>query len=88
MEPQISAIAVLSRREQEVFYHVVRGEKNKAIGKKLCISARTVETHRARIFRKLGIPNLADLVHFAIATSLITLKHPESMYPRGKDTNA
>lgn len=82
---ETDALEVLSKREREVFYHVVKGEKNKAIAKALFISPRTVETHRARIFQKLGIPNFADLIHFAIANGLIALKLPESMFPVSKE---
>jgi len=63
----------LSRREIEVFYLLCDGLKNKAIGQKLFISPRTVETHRSRIMRKLGFKNFAELLRFGIRNSLVAL---------------
>ncbi|MBI4966803.1 MAG: response regulator transcription factor [Rhodospirillales bacterium] len=58
-------LALLSRREQEVFAALVRGKTNKAIGADLAISARTVEFHRANILRKLGTKTLEELIALA-----------------------
>jgi DNA-binding NarL/FixJ family response regulator len=58
-------IGDLSSRELEVFDLLVRGYDNNGLAAHLCISAKTVETHRARIMRKLGVHSLADLVRFA-----------------------
>ena len=47
------------------------GHANHEIGKKLFISVRTVDTHRAHIMRKLELDTRAELVHFALANGLI-----------------
>lgn len=54
--------AQLSPREREVLGLVVAGLTNKEIGRALALSPRTVETHRAHVFGKLGAPSLAQLI--------------------------
>lgn len=56
----------LTRREEEVISLVARGLTSFDIGKKLNISPRTVETHRARIMTKIGVSNAAGLVRYAL----------------------
>jgi len=55
----------LSTRERVVFNLVVRGFSTKAVARELCISAKTVETHRAHINEKLSAHCTADLVRYA-----------------------
>ena len=54
--------AQLSAREREVLAFIVRGLTNKEIARALDLSPRTVETHRAHLFAKLGCESLAQLV--------------------------
>ncbi len=54
--------AQLSEREREVLGLIVAGLTNKEIGRALQLSPRTVETHRANLFAKLGAPSLAQLI--------------------------
>ncbi|VFR22243.1 hypothetical protein AMP9_4228 [plant metagenome] len=51
----------LTPREREVFAYVAAGRANKVIAIELGISMRTVEIHRARIFRKFCVRNAAEL---------------------------
>ena len=56
----------LSEREREVLALIVEGLTNKEIGRALALSPRTVETHRANLFAKLQVDNLAHLIrHYA-----------------------
>jgi len=55
----------LSAREREIFDLVVAGHGNQQIANELFISIKTVETHRARINRKLGVHSGVELVRFA-----------------------
>lgn len=55
-------IAELTPREREIMTQIVRGMANKAIGIRLGISVRTVEHHRARVMRKMGVDSLPNLV--------------------------
>ena len=52
----------LSEREREVLGLIVAGLTNKEMGRALTVSPRTVETHRANLFAKLGAESLAQLV--------------------------
>ena len=54
--------AQLSAREREVLGLIVAGLTNKEIGRALELSPRTVETHRANLFAKLGAESLAQLI--------------------------
>jgi FixJ family two-component response regulator len=54
--------ALLSEREREVLSLIVAGLTNKEIGRALGLSPRTVETHRANLFAKLGAESLAQVI--------------------------
>jgi PAS domain S-box-containing protein len=60
----------LSRRECEVVRWIAAGLTSRQIAKKLFLSIKTVETHRARIMDKLGFHRTADIVRFAIRSGL------------------
>jgi FixJ family two-component response regulator len=53
---------LLTARECEVLAQIAAGASNKEAGRKLAISPRTVEVHRARVMEKLGARNAAELV--------------------------
>lgn len=59
----------LTPREKEVLSEITAGASNKEAGRKLGISPRTIEVHRARIMEKLGARNVADLVRIVVAGS-------------------
>jgi DNA-binding CsgD family transcriptional regulator len=63
--------AALSSREREVLRYVADGKSNKEIGVILSISTRTVETHRARLMRKLRLHSMNQLVRYAIRHRII-----------------
>jgi two-component system response regulator NreC len=63
---------VLSQREREVFDLLVLGLSNEAIARQLDISAKTVETHRAHVLKKLGLHSVVELVRFAARHDLLT----------------
>jgi len=65
-------LATTSKREREVLRLLAEGQRTKDIAETLGISARTVETYRARIMLKLGIDNLPGLVKFAIRVGLVS----------------
>jgi len=61
----------LSVREAEVLRLIALGHTSAEIALKLHLSRRTVETHRARIHRKLGLRTRAELVRYALDRHLI-----------------
>jgi len=63
-------LALLSKREFEVFSFLVDGMRPKDIAKLLEISPKTVDTYRANIMRKLEVDGIAGLVRFAIQRNL------------------
>jgi DNA-binding CsgD family transcriptional regulator len=56
----------LTPREQEVLALVTNGCSNKEGGRRLGISTRTFEGHRAHLMAKLGAKNTADLVRMSV----------------------
>jgi DNA-binding NarL/FixJ family response regulator len=64
-------LALLTVREREIFFLLLRGLANRRIAGELTISIRTVETHRARILKKLAVHSMADLVRFGARNGLL-----------------
>ena len=65
-------IRSLSDRELTVMQHLARGQSNKEIADTLLISNKTVSSYKTRIFEKLGITTLVELLDIARANELIT----------------
>jgi DNA-binding CsgD family transcriptional regulator len=59
-------LTTLSPREREVFHLLVLGHTSAEAAQVLSISPRTVEAHRLRLQRKLGLATRAQLVRLAI----------------------
>jgi two-component system, NarL family, nitrate/nitrite response regulator NarL len=72
-EPAPSGQA-LSARELQVLKRIADGLSNKEIAGRLSLSVRTIETHRERIMRKLGIHTVAGLTKYAIARGITTVE--------------
>jgi two-component system nitrate/nitrite response regulator NarL len=66
--------AQLTDREREVLALIAEGRSNKEVASQLGIGVRTIETHRERIMRKLGIHTIAGLTRFAILNGVISLE--------------
>jgi DNA-binding NarL/FixJ family response regulator len=66
--PAASPWATLTPREQEVARLLVRGLSNPTIADQLCISLRTVETHRKNSYAKLNVHNVVELTTLALQT--------------------
>ncbi len=52
----------LTTRELEIIRFICEGKTSREIAEKLCISIRTVETHRKNIFSKLDVKNTASMI--------------------------
>jgi len=61
----------LSVRETEVLRLIALGHTSVEIARLLHLSPRTIETHRARIHRKLGLTTRAELVRYALRCGLL-----------------
>jgi two-component system, NarL family, response regulator NreC len=61
----------LTRRERLVLQLAAEGLSNPDLGRKLFVSPRTVESHRANLMRKLGLRSQTDLVRYAIRKKII-----------------
>jgi len=71
-ERTVSIHALLTPREREVLALVSQGYSNKQGALRMQIGPRTFESHRARVMRKLGARNGADLVRMALGENSVT----------------
>ena len=80
LEPRLGArlVAVsarkppeLSARELEVLRLIARGHTNREIAERLFLSVRTIESHRARLQRKLALTRRSQLVEYALERGLV-----------------
>lgn len=63
----------LTAREREVLKLIAEGNTNQDIAELLCLSRKTVETHRGNIMEKLGLHKVTDLVKYAIREGMVGL---------------
>jgi two-component system nitrate/nitrite response regulator NarL len=75
----------LFEREKEVLVYLAMGYSNRDIGELLAISVRTVESHRARLMRKLNIHTIAGLTRYALSKGYISLNPAATFSPLGDD---
>ena len=61
----------LTSREREIIQLLGEGNSNKEIARRLTLSIKTVETHRAAVMRKLELKSLADIIRWAIRNNVI-----------------
>jgi two-component system response regulator NreC len=64
----------ISIREREILQLIAEGNTNSQIARKLVISARTVETHRTNLMRKLELSSQIDILRYAIQHGIIHLE--------------
>ena len=61
----------LSPREMQVMQKIARGVPLVTIGVQMCVSVKTISTHRSRILEKLGLSSNAELVQYAVRHGLV-----------------
>lgn len=71
---QMERYQPLSDREHEILKLIAEGLMTKDIADRLFVSPNTIEFHRKRIMRKLGVTNMAQLVKEGIAKGYIKVK--------------
>jgi two-component system nitrate/nitrite response regulator NarL len=64
----------VTTREREVLIQIADGLSNKEIAIRLNLGVRTVESHRERIMRKLGIHSVAGLTKYAIGRGWVAVR--------------
>jgi DNA-binding NarL/FixJ family response regulator len=70
-ERRRSRLESFTTRELEVAQLIAEGNNNKQIARRLNVSIKTVESHRAAAMRKAGVRTAAEFVRFAIKHNLI-----------------
>lgn len=61
----------LSKRELEVMKLLALGVASRQVGKQLFLSVKTIATYRERIFEKLNITTLPELIHYALHHNVV-----------------
>ncbi len=69
-----SPLDSLSRRERQILQLIAEGRSTADTAKLLCLSPKTVETYRSRMMLKLGVPDFAALVRFAVQHGLTPME--------------
>lgn len=62
---------VLTEREIQVVRLVADGLSSREIAERLCLSVRTVDTHRSNILEKIGAHSIAELIKYAIREGIV-----------------
>ena len=64
-------LAGITRRERQVLVLLAEGLSVRQAAERLCLSPRTVDSHRSNLMKKLGIHKIVDLVRLALREGLI-----------------
>jgi DNA-binding NarL/FixJ family response regulator len=62
---------VLSDREYQIFLMIASGKTVSEIADELCLSVKTVSTHRAHVLEKTNMKTNAELTHYAFFKGLV-----------------
>lgn len=67
-----SPLSLLTPRQREILQLIAEGHGTKDIARRLVVSVKTVEAHRAQIMRRIAIRDVPGLVRFAIRNGLVS----------------
>ena len=70
--------AALTRRERDLVEPLTRGLRSREIAEELGVGARTVELYRGRVFQRLQVNNLAELVQLCVVAGIIDPYDPST----------
>jgi two-component system response regulator NreC len=70
-DTDVKPIPTLTTREQEILRLYAEGLSNQDIANRLCISIRTVETHKSNMMLKFNFKSTVELVKFAIRNKIV-----------------
>jgi DNA-binding CsgD family transcriptional regulator len=65
-------VALLTGRERQVLDAIIDGRPNKVIASDLALDVRTIEAHRARLMRRLGVRTIVEAVRLGTLATLAT----------------
>ncbi|TPG65695.1 response regulator transcription factor [Pseudomonas arsenicoxydans] len=68
---EVALLKLLSQREMNVFYELIKGSTNKAIALSMGLSDKTVSTYKTRVLEKLNAGNLVELIMVARRCGLV-----------------
>jgi DNA-binding NarL/FixJ family response regulator len=71
--PDASIAQRLTAREREIVQLLAEGKTSKEVAAVLNISAKTAETHRAHIMRKMEFHSVGEIVRYAVRNQIIDL---------------
>ena len=74
---QRSPLERLTPRQREILQLIAEGKNTKEIASLTCLSAKTVEFHRAQLMDRLNIHDIPGLVRYAIRAGILPLESPE-----------
>ena len=67
--------SLLTGREHEIVRLVAEGKSTREISSMLGVSAKTAETHRSNIMRKLNLHSTSELILYAIRNGILPVDH-------------
>ncbi|HEY8515735.1 MAG TPA: response regulator transcription factor [Candidatus Binatia bacterium] len=67
-------LARLTPRQRQILQLVAEGASSRSIARRLELSVKTIESHRAQLMERLGIHDVAGLVRFAIRAGLVRVE--------------
>jgi DNA-binding NarL/FixJ family response regulator len=74
LESSGTGINKLTLRQREVLQLLAEGKRTRDIAGRLSLSAKTIETHRAEIMRKLAVTSVAELVRLAMRAGIVPIE--------------
>lgn len=66
------SVVELTEREEQVLRLLAEGHTSEQVAQRLALSAKTVDTYKARVMEKLGLRNRVDLVRYALRNGLLS----------------
>lgn len=71
--PLVNSLVALTPREEEVLKLLAEGHTLRQVARTLTISAKTVDTHKHHIMKKLGLKSRTELIKYALRKKIIRL---------------
>lgn len=66
------ALRKLTKRQRQVLQLIAAGNSTREVARRLRLSVKTVETHRAQVMKRLDIHDLASLVRYAVRVGIVS----------------